>query len=31
LTAKQVENAGADMHADGEGLYLQVGTGGARS
>jgi hypothetical protein len=31
LTAKQVENAGAGMHADGEGLYLQVGTGGARS
>jgi integrase len=31
LTAKQVENAGAGMHADGDGLYLQVGTGGARS
>jgi integrase len=31
LTAKQVENAGPGMHADGEGLYLQVGTGGARS
>jgi hypothetical protein len=31
LTAKQVENARAGMHADGEGLYLQVGTGGARS
>jgi len=31
LTAKQVENAGAGMHADGDGLYLQVGSGGARS
>jgi Arm DNA-binding domain len=31
LTAKQVENAGAGMHSDGEGLYLQVGSGGARS
>jgi integrase len=31
LTAKQVENAGAGMHADGDGLYLQVGTPGARS
>jgi len=25
LTAKQVENAGAGMFADGGGLYLQVG------
>ena len=31
LTAKQVENAGPGVHADGEGLYLQVGSGGARS
>jgi integrase len=31
LTAKQVENAGPGMHADGDGLYLQVGTGAARS
>lgn len=31
LTAKQVENAGAGMHADGDGLYLQVGAGGSKS
>ena len=31
LTAKQVENAGSGMHADGDGLYLQVGGDGARS
>jgi hypothetical protein len=31
LTAKQVESLSAGMHADGEGLDLQVGTGGARS
>jgi hypothetical protein len=29
LTAKKVENAGPGMHADGDGLYLQVtGEGG---
>jgi integrase len=31
LTAKQVENAGVGLHADGDGLYLQVGNGGAKS
>jgi integrase len=31
LTAKQVENAGLGMHADGNGLYLQVNGDGARS
>jgi hypothetical protein len=31
LTAKQVENASAGMHADGDGLDLQVGTGRAKS
>jgi hypothetical protein len=31
LTAKQVENAGPGMHADGNGLYLQVTSGNAWS
>ena len=31
LTAKQVESLGPGMHNDGGGLYLQVGTGAARS
>lgn len=31
LSAKAVENAGPGMHADGEGLYLQVGANGAAS
>jgi integrase len=31
LTALHVTRAGPGMHADGHGLYLQVGTGGARS
>jgi integrase len=31
LTAKYVENAGPGMHADGDGLYLQVTGDGARS
>jgi len=31
LTALQVDKLGPGMHADGSGLYLQVGTGDARS
>jgi integrase len=31
LTALQVDRLGPGLHADGDGLYLQVGSGGARS
>src|SRR5215831_17151285 len=31
LTVLKVEKAKSGMHADGDGLYLQVGSGGARS
>ena len=31
LSARQVETLGPGLHADGGGLYLQVGAGGARS
>ncbi|HCZ48414.1 MAG TPA: integrase, partial [Gammaproteobacteria bacterium] len=31
LSARQVATLGPGLHADGGGLYLQVGAGGARS